>query len=64
MPHHASLNDISTLKNDAYRAQMNGNWNLAQQLWLRINAAASGQDVDAIDAFQNLGIQRYTRKIR
>jgi len=63
MPQHAHPADIAPLKNDAYRAQMNQNWNLAQQLWIRVNAAASGQDMDAIEALQNLGIQRHTRTV-
>ncbi|NJO76512.1 MAG: transcriptional regulator [Leptolyngbyaceae cyanobacterium RM1_406_9] len=58
MPQHASLTDIATLKNDAYRAERQQDWDLAQRLWIRINAAASGQDIEAIEALQNLGIQR------
>lgn len=61
MPQYASLTDIATLKNDAYRAQLNQDWDLAQRLWIRVNAAASGQDMDAIEALQNLGVQRHTR---
>ncbi|KAM3090804.1 hypothetical protein ACKFKF_34300 [Phormidesmis sp. 146-12] len=61
MLQHASLTDIATLKNDAYRAERNLDWDLAQQLWIRILAAASGQDMEAIEALQNLGIQRHTR---
>jgi uncharacterized caspase-like protein/ABC-type phosphate transport system substrate-binding protein len=63
MPKFANLNDIATLKNDAYRAQMKLNWDLAQRLWIRVNAAASGQDMDSIVALQNLGIQRHTGSI-
>ncbi|MBD1847601.1 GUN4 domain-containing protein [Cyanobacteria bacterium FACHB-63] len=61
MPQHASLADIATLKNDAYRAQMNQNWDLAQQLWIRVLAAASGPDMEAIEALQDMGIQRHTK---
>jgi uncharacterized caspase-like protein len=60
MPQHASLADIATLKNDAYRAERQQDWDLAQRLWIRINAAASGQDMEAIEALQSLGIQRGT----
>ena len=63
MSQYASLADIATLKNDAYRAERQHDWNLAQRLWIRVNSAASGQDMDAIDAFQNLGIQRHTKTI-
>jgi uncharacterized caspase-like protein len=61
MPRHASLADIATLKNDAYRAERKQNWDLAQRLWIRVLAAASGQDMEAIEALQNLGIHRFTR---
>ncbi len=60
MPQHASLTDIATLKNDAYRAERKQDWDLAQQLWIRVLAAASGQDMEAIEALQKLGIQRHT----
>lgn len=63
MPQHASLSDIATLKNDAYRAQMRQDWDLAQRLWIRVNAAALGQDVEVIEALQNLGIQRYIKTV-
>ncbi|NJR61002.1 MAG: hypothetical protein HC769_20540 [Cyanobacteria bacterium CRU_2_1] len=54
IPQYASLVDIATLKNDAYRAERNQDWDLAQRLWIRVNAAASGQDMDAIEALQKL----------
>jgi uncharacterized caspase-like protein len=57
MPQHASLGDIATLKNDAYRAERNQDWDLAQRLWIRVNAAASGQDIEAVEALQNLSVQ-------
>ncbi|MBD2460664.1 GUN4 domain-containing protein [Oscillatoria sp. FACHB-1407] len=58
MPQHASLTDIATLKNDAYRAQVNQNWDLAQQLWIRVLAAASGRDMDAIEALQRIAVAK------
>ncbi|MBW4471568.1 MAG: caspase family protein [Stenomitos rutilans HA7619-LM2] len=61
MPQHSSLADIATLKNDAYRAERQQDWDLAQRLWIRINAAASGQDMEAIEALQNLETQRRNR---
>jgi uncharacterized caspase-like protein len=61
MPQHTSLADIATLKNDAYRAERKQDWDLAQQLWIRVLAAASGQDMEAIEALQNISIQRHTR---
>ena len=58
IPKFATPTDIGTLKNDAYRAQTKQDWDLAQRLWIRVNAATSGQDMDAISALQNLGIFR------
>jgi formylglycine-generating enzyme required for sulfatase activity/uncharacterized caspase-like protein len=58
MPQHASLADIATLKNDAYRAQVRHHWDLAQRLWIRVLAAASGQDMEAIEALQTIAISR------
>jgi uncharacterized caspase-like protein len=60
MPQHASLADIATLKNDAYHAQTDENWNLAERLWIRVLAAASGQDADAIRALQKIAVERHT----
>lgn len=61
MPQHAKSADSTTLKNDAYRAQMNQSWELAQQLWIRVNALSLGQDMQALEALQNLSIQRHTK---
>ena len=43
VPRYATLADIATLKNDAYHAEVNRNLDLAEQLWIRVLAAASGQ---------------------
>lgn len=59
MPQHASLADIATLKNDAYRAQIKQDWDLAQRLWIRVLAAASGQDMEAIEALQTIAVNRH-----
>jgi len=56
MPQHATLADIATLKNDAYRAQVKQDWNSAQRLWIRVLAAASGQDMEAIEALQTIAV--------
>ncbi|NJO78427.1 MAG: formylglycine-generating enzyme family protein [Cyanobacteria bacterium RM1_2_2] len=58
MPQHASLSDIATLKNDAYRAQVEQDWEQAERLWIRVLAAASGQDTDAIKALQMIAVKR------
>ncbi|WP_293138885.1 GUN4 domain-containing protein [Okeania sp. SIO3I5] len=50
----ANLTDISTLKNDAYRTEVEKNFELARQLWIRVNIAASGSDMEAIEAIGRL----------
>lgn len=54
IPQYATLTDIATLKNDAYQAEVNQEFSLAEQLWIRVLAAASGQDVEAVKALQRM----------
>lgn len=54
VPRYATLADIATLKNDAYQAEVNGNLDLAEQLWIRVLVAASGQDMDAVKGLQRI----------
>ncbi|NEP10093.1 MAG: SUMF1/EgtB/PvdO family nonheme iron enzyme [Symploca sp. SIO2C1] len=54
LPRYATLRDIETLKLDAYRAEVERKWELAKQLWIRVNVAASGSDMDAIKAFARI----------
>ncbi|MEH2144473.1 SUMF1/EgtB/PvdO family nonheme iron enzyme [Nostoc sp.] len=54
VPRYATLNDIATLKNDAYQAEVNRNLDLAEQLWIRVLAAASGQDMEAVRSLQRI----------
>ncbi|AUT00516.1 peptidase C14 [Nostoc sp. CENA543] len=58
VPRHATLADIATLKNDAYRAQFKKDFDLAKQLWIRVLAAASGQDLEAIEALEQIALLR------
>ncbi|MBD2339844.1 SUMF1/EgtB/PvdO family nonheme iron enzyme [Calothrix sp. FACHB-156] len=51
LPDYATLNDINQLKLDAFQAEIIGDWELARQLWLRVNVAARGSDMQVIDAF-------------
>ncbi len=51
LPNYATLADIAQLKLDAYQAEVTGDWELARQLWIRVNVAARGSDMQAIDAF-------------
>ena len=54
VPRYATLTDIATLKNDAYQAEVNRNLDLAEQLWIRVLAAASGQDMEAVRSLQRI----------
>ncbi|MBE9008136.1 SUMF1/EgtB/PvdO family nonheme iron enzyme [Fortiea sp. LEGE XX443] len=54
VPRYATDADIATLKNDAYQAEVNRNIELAEQLWIRVNAAASGTDMEAVKALQRI----------
>ncbi|MGJ5673599.1 MAG: caspase family protein [Nostochopsis sp.] len=55
IPRYATLPEIATLKNDAYRAETERNLDLAEQLWIRVLAAASGQDIEAVRGLQRIG---------
>ncbi|MBE9007843.1 SUMF1/EgtB/PvdO family nonheme iron enzyme [Fortiea sp. LEGE XX443] len=54
VPRYATLADIATLKIDAFNAEVAQNLELAEQLWIRVLAAALGQDTDAIKAIQRI----------
>jgi len=58
LPQYATLQDIAALKNDAYRAEVGRNWELARQLWIRVNISARGYDEDAIEAFVRIATQQ------
>ncbi|MGK7886095.1 MAG: SUMF1/EgtB/PvdO family nonheme iron enzyme [Crocosphaera sp.] len=51
----ATLKDADTLKLDAFREQTKKNYQLAEQLWIRV-LAISPADRDAIDAIRELAI--------
>ena len=54
MPEYATKNDVSILKNDAYRAQINGDLKLAKQLWVRVLEV--GLDIEAVEALEKIAI--------
>ena len=54
LPKFANLTDIASLREDALEAESEGDFDLAFQLWLRVNVAAGGSDMKAIKAFQRL----------
>lgn len=47
--------DINILKMNAYRSLANRDLDAAEQLWIRVNAAAKGLDMEALEAFQKIG---------
>jgi formylglycine-generating enzyme required for sulfatase activity/uncharacterized caspase-like protein len=56
---YATLRDVESLKLQAYSVENDGNLDLAEQLWTRVNLAARGSDSDAKKAFQRIAIARY-----
>jgi uncharacterized caspase-like protein len=54
VPRYATLADIAMLKNDAYRALVEEDIELAEQLWIRVLAAAAGRDMEAVRALQKI----------
>lgn len=54
LPKFANLTDVTLLKVDALHAEAEGDFGLAFQLWMRVNVAAGGTDMQAINAFQRL----------
>ncbi|ODG99405.1 peptidase C14 [Nostoc sp. KVJ20] len=54
LPDYATLADITQIKIDAYEAEVKGDWELAKQLWIRVNVAARGSDMQAIEAFSRI----------
>ncbi|KYC39660.1 peptidase C14 [Scytonema hofmannii PCC 7110] len=54
LPDQATLHDIATMKLDAYQAEVQEDWELARQLWIRVNVAARGSDMQAIEAFSRI----------
>ena len=54
LPKSATDRDISTLREDAMQAEIEHNFDLAFQLWVRVNVSAGGQDFKAIAAFGRL----------
>ena len=50
LPKYATLADVATLKIDAFRAEYAKDYETARQLWIQVNIAAGGSDMDAIEA--------------
>ncbi|WP_445175916.1 GUN4 domain-containing protein [Microcoleus sp.] len=54
LPQYATFADIAALKIDAFQAEADKNFELAEQLWIRVLAAASGKDMYAIEAIKRI----------
>jgi uncharacterized caspase-like protein len=54
LPQYATGADIAALKIDASQAEAEKNFELAEQLWIRVLAAASGKDMYAIEAIKRI----------
>lgn len=62
VPEYASLAEIAVLKNDAYRSESVQDWSLAKRLWIRVLAAALGQDMDAVEALERIALKKAEQK--
>lgn len=60
-PQYANLDDVKTLKIDAYQAVENKDYELAKQLWIRILAVSPG-DIEAINGIERIAILRIENK--
>ncbi|MBD2429863.1 SUMF1/EgtB/PvdO family nonheme iron enzyme [Fischerella sp. FACHB-380] len=54
LPKQATLKDVAILKTDAFEAEVQGNLELAEQLWIRVLAVSSA-DRQAINAIKRIG---------
>jgi formylglycine-generating enzyme required for sulfatase activity len=57
LPQRARLEDVQALKNEAYKAETQNEWDFAQQLWTRV-LATPGVDQDAIAAIARIALNR------
>ena len=58
LPKFANLTDIATLREDALHAEIEEDFALAFQLWMRVNVASGGTDMKAIHALIRVGNKR------
>lgn len=61
LPKQARDEDVGKLKYQASQAELSRNYPLAKQLWIRVNIAAGGEDMDAVDAFGRLKIKNISQ---
>ena len=58
LPKFANLTDIAFLREDALQAEIEEDFSLAFQLWMRVNVASGGTDMKAINALIRVGNKR------
>jgi hypothetical protein len=63
LPKFANLTDIALLREDALQAEIKEDFSLAFQLWMRVNVAAGGTDMKAINAFQRLADKQFSSNL-
>ena len=56
-PQYATKADVAPMKNDAFSAEIHKDFDLAEQLWIRVLAASPGGDMDAIKALKRIGAE-------
>ena len=61
-PQYATLQDFSQMKVDAYSAELNKDFELADQLWIRVLAASPG-DMDAINGIKRIVLSRRKNQV-
>ena len=54
LPQYATFTDIAALKIDAFQAEAEKDFELAEQLWIRVVAASFGKDMYAIEAIKRI----------
>jgi uncharacterized caspase-like protein len=58
LPKFVNLTDIALLREDAFHAEIEQDFALAFQLWMRVNVASGGTDMKAINALIRVGNKR------
>jgi len=57
-PQYATKADVAPMKNDAFSAEIHKDFDLAEQLWIRVLAASPGGDMDAIKGLQRIAVAK------
>jgi uncharacterized caspase-like protein len=57
-PQYATKADVAPMKFDASIAELHQDFDLAQQLWIRVLAASPGGDMDAVNGLQRIAVAK------